>query len=298
MGEQALSAGVGAGQANVPADVMTVQGLLNEHPEVTGQTLVVDGGYGTATHGAIVAWQSVWMQDLVPDGVVSAGGATFASLVAGAAIAPVAVPALLMPQDPVPQGALEDEDYEAAAAKLGCEVAAIKAVAEVECSGKAFDAQGRPTILFERHLFSRATEHVYDATEPVISNKVRGGYGEGLVQYPKLLRAAGLGDGESTLDAALASASWGAFQILGQNCEAAGFADVEEYVAAMRTGIAAHLEAFVSFITANPKMLKAIQTKDWTGFAEAYNGAGTSGYDTKLAAAYAEIVAEGAVPTS
>ncbi len=37
--------------------------------------------------------------------------------------------------------------------------------------------RGRPTILFERHIFSKRTEGAYDAKYPDISNKIAGGYG-------------------------------------------------------------------------------------------------------------------------
>jgi len=180
---------------------------------------------------------------------------------------------------------LRDEDYAAAALALGCEVAAIKAVAAVETGPQGpFESQGRPTILFERHIFSRLTGGVYDASEPDISNPVPSGYGLYSAQYSRLIRAAAL-----DADAALKSASWGAFQILGSNFSEAGFGSVEACVAAMRSGVRAHLEAFVKFVAADPVKLKAIRAKDWAGFAERYNGPGykQSGYDVKLAKAYA-----------
>jgi len=54
-----------------------------------------------------------------------------------------------------PKRGLTEEDYSAAATQLKVEVAAIKAVAEVETTGNAFDEEGRPRILFERHYFHR-----------------------------------------------------------------------------------------------------------------------------------------------
>jgi hypothetical protein len=53
---------------------------------------------------------------------------------------------------------LRRADFEAVAARLGCEWEAVAAVAEVE-SGPlgGFGSDGRPIILFERHLFSRKT---------------------------------------------------------------------------------------------------------------------------------------------
>ena len=52
---------------------------------------------------------------------------------------------------------LTEKDYRDAAFQLGCEVAAIKAVAYTETAGAGFDSQDQPTILFERHIFSRLT---------------------------------------------------------------------------------------------------------------------------------------------
>ena len=288
MGEQVITAGVGTGQPNVQADVACVQGLLNGHAGVTGlAALAVDGVFGPATEAAIVAYQAAALGMAAPDGVVSPGGPTFTSLAGVVVAAPVAaagaVPALLDAQA-MPPSVLQDADYQAAAQALGCEVAAIKAVSTVETPRGPFESQGRPTILFERHIFSGFTGGVYDASEPDISNPVQGGYGLYSAQYPKLIRAAAL-----NFDAALKSASWGAFQILGENFAAAGFGGVEAYVTAMRTGVSAHLEAFTSFVAADAGMLAAIQNKDWAAFAAKYNGPSykENGYDVALAKAYA-----------
>ena len=58
--------------------------------------------------------------------------------------------------------ALTAAAFQLAANALGCEVAAIKAVAEVEAAGVGFHASGEPKILFERHWFSRLTKGRYD----------------------------------------------------------------------------------------------------------------------------------------
>ena len=55
------------------------------------------------------------------------------------------------------QRTLTPADYERAAAALGCEVAAIRAVAAMESSGDGFLPDGRPTILFDAHVFNRLT---------------------------------------------------------------------------------------------------------------------------------------------
>ena len=46
-------------------------------------------------------------------------------------------------------------DYQAAATKLGVDIASVRAVASVESNGKGMFPDGRPAILFERHIFYR-----------------------------------------------------------------------------------------------------------------------------------------------
>ena len=192
-----------------------------------------------------------------------------------------------------PTRGLSDADFGRAAATLGAEIAAIQAVAEVETSGNAVDDHGRPRILFERHYFHRLTGGRFDQSHATISAPTAGGYGKFSEQYGKLEEAYGL-----DADAALRSASWGRFQIMGDNCRAAGFASVREFVNALTQTEAAHLDAFVAFVAADQGMAEALRKKDWATFARRYNGPGyaNNAYDTKLAAAYAQFATE-AAPT-
>ena len=183
---------------------------------------------------------------------------------------------------------LSDADYAQAAQALGCEVAAIKAVAEVESKESPFDAKNRPTILYERHIFARATvpPGKFNASHPDLSAKVGygpGGYGTKEQQYGKLARALQLDP-----DAALKAPSWGKFQILGANHKACGHATVAAFVKAMTVSEREHLRAFVSFVAANPAMLQALRKKDWAAFALRYNGPDYAKfkYDKKMEAAY------------
>jgi len=178
---------------------------------------------------------------------------------------------------------LSEADYMEAASTLGVEVAAIKAVAEVETSGKAFDESGRPRILFERHYFHRLTGGRFSAGHPDISNRRPGGYGSFSSQYVKLERAY-----ELDHDAALRSASWGRFQIMGDNYLAAGFNSIREFVLAMTRSESEHLKAFTKFVASNKKMLAALRRNDWAAFAALYNGPGyqKNHYDTKMKDAY------------
>jgi hypothetical protein len=101
-------------------------------------------------------------------------------------------------------------------------------------------------------------------------------------QYDRLAQAIGLDRA-----AALQSASWGMFQIVGMNFAVCGFTAVEDYVAAMCDGEGAQLAAFGAFC-AHEELDKALRAHDWTRFALSYNGPGEAenGYDAKLAAAY------------
>ena len=182
-----------------------------------------------------------------------------------------------------PQTGLEENDYKQAANKLNVEIAAIKAVAEVESAGSAFDKHGRPRILYERHYFSRLTAGKYNTSHPNISNKSSGGYGKFSEQYTKLESAFKLDP-----DAALRSASWGRFQIMGNNFKAAGFAAVGDFVLKLTKSESEHLKSFSTFVENDKKMLSALQNKDWPAFAKAYNGPGykKNSYDTKLKSAF------------
>lgn len=182
---------------------------------------------------------------------------------------------------------ITDADYQAAATSLGVEVEVILAVSQVETMGDAFEERGRPRILFERHFFHRFTDGEYDDEYPVISNAKGGEYGRFSVQYDKLEQAYGLDP-----EAALKSASWGRFQIMGANHRAAGFATVTQFVIALTQSEAAHLTAFVSFVKSNASMLEALRKKDWAGFAKRYNGPGYAkrGYDKHLEKAYNKLM--------
>lgn len=182
-----------------------------------------------------------------------------------------------------PATPLDDAAIAEAARKLGVEVAAVRAVIDVESRG-GFLPDGRPKILFERHYFSRLTRGKFDGSHPGVSNGKWGGYGPGGAhQYDRLNQAAAL-----DRDAALRSASWGLFQIMGDHCKTLGYADAETFVAAMVSGEAAQLDAFVAFVKKN-RLDDELQRHDWAGFARGYNGPAyrENRYDTKLAAAYA-----------
>ena len=186
---------------------------------------------------------------------------------------------------------LTDEDFARAAKELGVEVAAIRAVAEVEAAGYGFLPDGRPAILYEAHVFHRLTKGAHTAAKDrkgVLLSSSRwdrslyGAAGEN--QHDRLQDAARL---DAT--AAHKACSWGLFQIMGENYQAAGCPTIDAFVDKMNKGAAEHLDAFVAFIKADPKLHDALRAKQWATFARIYNGPAyaQNAYDKKMAAAYA-----------
>lgn len=184
---------------------------------------------------------------------------------------------------------LTDADMEAAAARLHCERAVIDAVCEVESGGSAFLKDGRPKILFEAHVFGRLTGGRWSRSHPNISAPSwdRSLYGAaGAHQYERLAEAI-----ELDRFAALQSASWGRFQILGLNYKAVGYADVEDFVKEACDSEANQLKAFLNFCEHN-HLNGALRTRDWEAFALRYNGPGqVDHYAAALRAAYARHAA-------
>lgn len=181
---------------------------------------------------------------------------------------------------------LQESDFIEAAKLLNCEVAAVKAVDEVESRGSGFLPSGKPKILFERHYFHRLTAGKYSATHSNISNPMPGVYGgSGEFQHARLEEAAKL-----NRNAALQSASWGRYQIMGANWDELGYASLQEFINAMYASEKEQLMAFVKFVKVN-NLTKAIRNKDWATFAKGYNGSNyaINKYDKKLAAAYKEF---------
>lgn len=191
---------------------------------------------------------------------------------------------------------LSKSDYRRAADRLACGEAVIRAVAQVESGGRSgFLADKRPKILFESRWFHKLTGGQYDATHQDISTPTwvrnyRGGGGE----YERLAQALAL-----DREAALKSASWGKFQILGANHAVVGFPTAESYVAAQLDSEGAHLEAFVGFVMSN-RLDDELRDRRWADFARGYNGPGyrENRYDEKLATAYAKFSGGDLIPTT
>jgi hypothetical protein len=185
--------------------------------------------------------------------------------------------------------ALTYADLVRAAETLAVPLASIRAVNEVESRGCGFLPDGRPIILFERHVFwwrlkMRGIDPLAIAAQlPDLVARRPGGYAGGVAEHRRLARA-------RQIDAAAAceSASWGAFQVMGYHWERLGYAGIDAFVACMEHDEGAHLDAFVRFVAADDDLLAALRARDWARFALGYNGPGYARnlYDVKLERAY------------
>ncbi|QXI21114.1 N-acetylmuramidase family protein [Pseudomonas iranensis] len=254
--------------------VRNLQKSLNQH----GAKLDVDGDYGDATENAVRAYQL--KVGLVADGV--AGNKTLGAL-AGTDC----------------QQLLKNTDLVNAAERLGVPLASVYAVNEVESKGSGFLDNGKPVILFERHIMYRQlakVRHEGDdpaalkrhadqlaTTNPAIVNPKSGGYAGGSAEHQRLATARLIDD-----TAALESASWGAFQIMGFHWQRLGYSSVQEFVAAMSAGESQQFNAFVRFIETDTLLHKALKGRKWAEFAKLYNGPEYQRnlYDIKLQRAY------------
>lgn len=181
---------------------------------------------------------------------------------------------------------LTTADLQAAAAALGCDLAAVQAVLQVESRGRGFDpASGRPLILFEPHWFSRLTGGRFDASHPRLSYRRWGErpYPAQQAERWRQLEAAVALDRE----AAWRATSWGLFQIMGFNHALCGFAEPKDFAAAMAESESRQLAAFVAFVKAKGLDVP-LRRHDWAAFARAYNGPAyaTHDYDGRLAKAW------------
>lgn len=251
---------------------------LQKSLNARGAKLRVDGDYGDETEKAVRAYQR--SAGLVDDGV--AGEKTQAAL-AGTDLSRL----------------LKLADLQAAAKRLGVDLPSVLAVNEVESAGAGFLPNGKPKILFERHvmharlslvrnegddsaaLIARADQ--FAAQQPNLVNRAQGGYAGGTAEHQRLSNA-------RYIDALAAneSASWGAFQIMGYHATRLGYASVDEFVTLMSRSEADQLDAFVRFIEADPALHKALKGKKWADFAKRYNGPAYARnlYDVKLERAY------------
>ena len=186
--------------------------------------------------------------------------------------------------------ALSSSDIRKAAEQIGVEPCVVKAVVDVESGGEGFLPDGRVKILFEGHVFWKELQKRGIDPAPLSAkypNIVypkwdKSKYKGGTAEWERLNTAATV-----NREAALCSASYGLFQIMGFNHKACGFDTVQAFVDAQKESEAKQLETFCAFMRSEGLVLFLVG-KDWAGFARRYNGPGyaQNQYDTKLRRAY------------
>lgn len=191
---------------------------------------------------------------------------------------------------------LSEQDLVDFANKFGLELAAVKAVNQVESNGRGFLSDERPKILFEGHIFWRQLKGKgiepesllnADSADVLYKRWTKKFYLGGVREYLRLEKAQKLSDDHKVKEAALASASWGSYQIMGFHAEKLGYSSVVEFVRQMGIHERNHLEAFGRYLVTFGCM-KHLKTLNWAAFAKCYNGPAyaVNKYDIKLAQAY------------
>jgi len=199
---------------------------------------------------------------------------------------------------------LDKIDFIEAAKIIGCDYRIIMAVYEVEAAGRGYLDDGRVKILFEGHRFWKRLEKngldpaAFIKSYPEYRNvlyknwdkkKYKGGASEWnrmseAIEVCKMLNA--------DVDIALKSASYGSFQIMGENCEMCGYNSAQEMISDYNlNGEEAQLNSFIKFVKSK-KLDDELRAKNFQKFAQGYNGTAyrENKYDTKLNTAYNKFV--------
>ncbi|MCX8149220.1 MAG: N-acetylmuramidase family protein [Thermaurantimonas sp.] len=185
---------------------------------------------------------------------------------------------------------LKASDIESISSTYGLEPALVRALVQVESRGRGFLPDGRLVILFEGHVFWR--QLLIRSINPLQHQK-----GNEDVLYPYLDRKKYLGGAaewtrlEKAMrihrEAAMCSASYGLFQIMGFNHQNCGYATVQAMVTDFEKSESNQLLGAITFLK-NTKLLDVLAAKNWREFARRYNGPGyeKNNYHTKLEQAY------------
>lgn len=186
---------------------------------------------------------------------------------------------------------LTEYDFQLVAKELDVEVAAIKAVVEIE-AGKAmkgFWAPGIPVINFDPTMYAKYKGKADDKSGAKGEKVPEGLTGYAKKEWTQLINAR-----KNNARGANMGTFWGMFQIGGFNYKICGCQSVDEFVKRMAYSELEQLQLFAVFIT-NSGMLESLRSKNWSAFARKYNGPSYAkrGYHTKMAKAYAKYLKAG-----
>lgn len=166
---------------------------------------------------------------------------------------------------------LQPQDYFDDAKRIGCDLALILAVFQVESAGKGFYEDGTPKTLFEGHIFYRLTKGKFAGSHPTLCYPkwTKEFYGKNEAEERKRLELAAALD----RDAALMSCSWGLPQIMGFNFSLAGFSSLQAFINAMYKSANSQLECFTNFIMIS-NLDDELRERRLEDFVRQYNGSG------------------------
>lgn len=240
---------------------------------------------------ADVKVDTIYVMERVPGGVDSLGR-TFI-LIEGDTLHTSFIPDPFAKKD---SDKLTAKDYKEIAEELGVEVAAIRAIVDIETGKyhKGLYAEGKPVINFDLALFQRALQRrgvnlgKY-SNSPALQKLNIPKYGSLIAAQQARLDAAM----EIDSVAAIESTFWGMFQIGGFNWKLCGAKSRQDFVELMSKSEFDQLRLFSKFIV-NTGLVDLLRTKNWSRFARLYNGPSyaTRGYHTRLAAAYKKFSEE------
>lgn len=167
-----------------------------------------------------------------------------------------------------------EESYAGAAAKIGCSVEMVKAVAEVESNGQTFwdiDGKQLPATRLESHWFGKISNYKFNESRPDLSTVKWVPELANVNQdqaYQRFWDAQKLDE-----SAAIQGSSWGGFQVMGFHWKRLGYASPQDFLAAMQTADG-QLDVFVRYIMADPALVSAMVREDTDTVAALYNGIG------------------------
>lgn len=187
---------------------------------------------------------------------------------------------------------LTEEDYRQVAAELDVEVAAIKAIVDVETGRihRGFNPDNSPVIYFDLKVFrtmaARRKINLANYTKShsdVFERPNAKRFGSQQLAHHECLRRA------MSIDtiAAIEGTFWGMFQIGGFNWKRCGAESPEDFAELMSRTERDQLNLFAGFMRSSG-LLPHLRDKNWAAFAKGYNGPAyaSQGYHTKMAAAY------------
>lgn len=194
--------------------------------------------------------------------------------------------------DTLRHGPLTERDFEEFARELGVEVAAVKAVVEIEAGRqhKGFWEEGKPLMNFDLTVFRQmAKRHKvnlgkYTRSHSMVFSRPN------IAKYGSQQAAVRARfDKACEIDSvtAIEGTFWGMFQIGGFNWRQCGTSSPQEFARLMSRSERDQLELFGEFIS-RTGLLPALKSKNWSAFARGYNGPSyaSRGYHRRLAAAY------------